>query len=154
MQVALSILFGTPRSKKDPMLFRCGRLQGISAERSKISQLVCPRLSRNLILRSARPFLSKSNQKRAFYQKEELRQWTHEDDGLGSKKGERAAERKFAHIQELRAWSLVDHLNNILISRVSPLGGSAGLSHRWRFFPTRMNCFQWSNCNLPQGAGG
>ena len=90
------------------------------------------------------------------------------------------------------AWSLVDHLNNILISRVSPLGGSAGLSHRWRFFPdqnellsveqlqptsrclrmrrrrrrkrtittrrrrtittrrrrTRINCFQWSNCNL------
>ena len=37
------------------MLFRCGRLQGISAERSKISQLVCPRLSRNLILRSPPP---------------------------------------------------------------------------------------------------
>ena len=42
-------------TKKDPMLFWCGRLQGISAERSKISQLVCPRLSRNLILRLPPP---------------------------------------------------------------------------------------------------
>ena len=58
------------------MLFRCGRLEGILAERWKISQLVCSKIeskSNSPQKPTARPFLSKSNQRKAFYQKQEFK---------------------------------------------------------------------------------